>query len=330
MAGMSKLNCECRSGWLALSHEAYLVLAVILMRPVKVHSSIEALVSDPRMTVRVPPAHVPLDRVRSAANAAMEPGPSPALYSVENVWLADIRTSVLVRHYRPSSATHDRAILFCHGGGFVWGSLDTHDGLCRRMAERTGSPVISVDYRLSPEAPFPAAENDVLLVARKVLDGEIAGIDRGCSLSLCGDSAGGYLVFATTARLSADGEPPRRLVLIYPSLDPGCLTASHKRYADGPVLTHDAMKWFWAAHSVPETAPGEFRQSLSRFPPTFVLTAEVDPLCDEGLTLVDDLVSAGVSAKGRVAEGMVHGFLSLPLPQDVRQVWEDEIFGILE
>ncbi|WP_170314603.1 alpha/beta hydrolase [Aquibium carbonis] len=293
------------------------------------HPAIEALVADPRMTVRVPPAHIPLDRIRNAANAAMTVGPAPKMAAVQDLRLGSDGETVPVRVYRPTAALPNQAIVFCHGGGFVWGSLDTHDGLCRRMADRTRSTIVSVDYRLSPDAPFPAAETDVLLAATAVLEGKIAGLDRGCAVSLCGDSAGGYLACDATSRLVSKGLRPHRLVLIYPALDPDCGTDSHERNGAGPVLTSEAMRWFWAAHGIP--AGRHFRDlgNLPDFPPAFLLNADRDPLCDEGQMLLTDLKAAGVDAVGTTAVGMVHGFLSLPLPEDVRSRWENEAFDYL-
>lgn len=279
------------------------------------------------MTVRVPPPHVPLDRIRDAANRAMVVGPSPDLASVEDLRLGSGADRVTVRTYRPDARPADAAILFCHGGGFVWGSLDTHDGLCRRMAKATGKAVVAIDYRLSPEAPFPAAEDDVVLVARSVLAGSVDGLARGCSISLCGDSAGGYLACQAVAGLARLGIEPARLVLIYPALDPRCGTESHTRNADGPVLTSAAMKWFWSAHRPPPEIGWATGRHGRRHPPAFILAAEFDPLHDEAEAFAAQLREMGVDAEFVTAPGLVHGFLSLDIPGSLRDEWEGRIFA---
>ena len=293
------------------------------------HPAIAPLVADPRMTVRVPPPHVSLERIREAANKAMVRGPSPDLASVVDIRLSCGEASVPVRVYRPDREPAESVIVFVHGGGFVWGSLDTHDGLCRRMAKATGKAVVSVDYRLSPEAPFPSAEDDVALVARQVFEGAIDGVSRGCSINLCGDSAGGYLARHAAGRLTGAGIGLERLVLIYPALDPACSAPSHGRNAQGPVLTSAAMKWFWSAHGLTPEHPLDTARDLHRYPPTFLLAAEFDPLHDEAEHFAAELAESGATVEFMTAAGLVHGFLSLDIPLGLRNAWEDRIFGKL-
>lgn len=281
------------------------------------------------MTVRVPPPHVSLERIREAANKAMVRGPSPKLASIADIRLSAGETGVPVRVYRPERGHAESAIVFVHGGGFVWGSLDTHDGLCRRMAQATGKAVVSVDYRLSPEAPFPAAEDDVVVVARQVFEGAVDGVSKGCSISLCGDSAGGYLACYAAGRLISAGIGLERLVLVYPALDPACSAPSHTRNAQGPVLTSEAMKWFWSNHHVPPSHQIRTDCDLNRYPPTFLLAAEFDPLHDEAERFASELAESGADVEFMTAPGLVHGFLSLNIPPSLRDQWEGWIFARL-
>ena len=283
------------------------------------HPAIVPIAADPRMTVRVPPPHVPIRAVRAAADAAMHIGARPAMAAVEDLRVpAD--PPVPVRLYRPRRGAGAPALVYCHGGGFVWGSIETHDGICRRLAARSGAVVISVGYRLSPEHPFPAAEEDAAAVLRHArLEADGLGIDAS-RISVAGDSAGGYLAVHATARAVAEGAPPARLSLAYPALDPDCRSASHAAYADGPVLTAAAMRWFWGCHMREGGAPS--LPPLAGFPPTTIIVAEHDPLRDEGDALARALAVAGVRATSCTAPGLVHGFLSLPLENALTAPWE--------
>lgn len=290
------------------------------------HPAIAPLVADPRMTVRVPPPHVPLNRIRMAANGAMAKGPCPAMASVEDVLLGETDCSVPARIYRPIDHGDDEIVVFCHGGGFVWGSLDTHDGLCRRMAENTRKVVASIDYRLSPEAPYPAAESDVVTAVRAILGGAVAGLKHDCRVSLSGDSAGGYLARHAATTLAGETTQIVRLVLIYPALEPECRTPSHLRNAEGPVLTSDAMKWFWSTHGLTSDARPSASRPLNEDLRVFILAAEFDPLHDEAQQFASDLAKDGASVEFAMAAGMVHGFLSLDIPLDLRDRWESLVF----
>lgn len=293
------------------------------------HPAIAPLVADPKMTVRVPPPHVSLERIREAANKAMARGPSPDLASIADIRLSGGEKAVPVRVYRPDHGPTESVIVFVHGGGFVWGSLDTHDGLCRRMALATGKAVVSVDYRLSPESPFPAAEDDVFVVARQAFEGVIDGVSRGCCISLCGDSAGGYLACHAAGRLIGAGIGLERLALVYPALDPTCSAPSHTRNAQGPVLTSEAMRWFWSNHRVTPEDAFPTGSDSRRYPPTILLAAEFDPLHDEAERFASQLAASGGEVEFMTAPSLVHGFLSLDVPPSLREQWEGWIFARL-
>ena len=202
-------------------------------------------------------------------------------------------------------------MVFFHGSGFVLCSLDTHDGMCRNLCAGTGCVVVSVDYRLAPEAKFPAAPDDCLAATRwAVANAAALGADPG-RVFVAGDSAGGNLAAVTALRIRDEGGP--RLLgqlLIYPVTDyyePG--TPSMIENAEGYGLTRAGMIWFWnhylAAPSDganPHASP--FRAAdLSGLPPALVVTAEYDPLRDEGEYYADRLRQAGVPTQMKRWDG---------------------------
>ncbi|GHF74997.1 alpha/beta hydrolase [Seohaeicola zhoushanensis] len=271
--------------------------------------------ADPRNTVRPPPPHIPLEKVRNAADRAMHQGKIVDLPRVED-HLVDTGThAVRFRLYHPAKDQVRQVIFFFHGGGFVWGSIDTHDGICRRLAALTDAAVISVDYRLSPETPFPGARDDCLAVIRHALDASDGlGINKA-GFALCGDSAGGQIAVSTCAALVAADKLPLHLALIYPTVDPACNSPSQTEFADGPLLTRAAMRWFWDCYlrGVPSSEVVIDDEVFRRFPPTCIVTAENDPLRDEGEMLAARLRGLNIPVEVHRAPGLLHGFLSLAI-----------------
>ncbi len=275
------------------------------------------LLADPRNIVRPPPPHVPMEKVRRAADAAMVQGDAPEMADVSDGTVRLPGRDICFRHYRPNDAAVLPAIFFCHGGGFVWGSIETHDGICRRLAAKTGAAVISVGYRLAPETQFPGPVEDAYGVLREVTsNGGAYGIDP-TNTALCGDSAGGGICVSVAKFAARDAIPLRHLALIYPALDPGCDSASQLALAAGPLLTQEAMRWFWSCYlGALQDRASEFlplhSAYLESFPPTTIATAEYDPLKDEGGALASRLGVHGIDLASERFLGMIHGFLSLP------------------
>lgn len=221
------------------------------------------------------------------------------------------------RLYRPAGDETRGVLVHLHGGGFVFGDLDTHDGQSRRLANRTGLAVLAVDYRRPPEHRFPAAADDAttaLLWVRRHADG--LGLDRS-RVVLCGDSAGANLALVATLR-----EPGhvRATVLVYPFLDPELAGESYVR-EDGGGLSRADARWYWQQYGAspddlthPDLAP--LRSDRARFAtiaePVLVLAAEHDPLIDEDRLLVGRLREAGVDVRLTTYPGMVHGFWRHP------------------
>ena len=229
-----------------------------------------------------------------------------------------------VRVYRRfSSAPRPPAILFLHGGGWVTGDLDSHDGSCRLLADVTGCVVVAVDYRLAPEHPFPAAVDDAVAAYRWVHDHcDDLGTAPG-RVGVMGDSAGGNLaaVVAQVTR-TTDVPAPVAQCLVYPATDARFTTESHDLFAEGFMLTRASMEWF-RNHYAPDPADWDSpllspvrATDLSDLPPAVVVTAGFDPLRDDGRAYADALAAAGVDVRYRCYDDMVHGFFGMGILPD--------------
>jgi acetyl esterase len=225
--------------------------------------------------------------------------------------------SMVLRVYTPRSPGPYPLLVFFHGSGFVLCSLNTHDGMCRNLCAGADCLVVSVDYRLAPEHKFPAAIEDCVFATRWVADHATELNGDAARLVIAGDSAGGNIAAATALRLRDEGGPPLcGQLLLYPVTDyhtPG--TPSYEANAEGYGLTRDTMKWFWDHYltdpseaSNPYAAPLRARD-LSGLPPALVITAEYDPLRDEGERYAERLLEAGVGTALLRCDGMNHGFL---------------------
>ena len=225
------------------------------------------------------------------------------------------------RHYAPPPADGDGRppplLLFLHGGGFVICDLDTHDQVCRVLCRYAGVHVVSVDYRLAPEHPFPAAVEDARAALRWAVEhAESLGADPA-RIAIGGDSAGGNLAAVTCQLAVQDGGPaPACQLLIYPTVDRGVRYPSRDLFADGFFLTRAEMDWFDMHYGAaehpddPRRAPLKAKD-LSGLAPALVVTAGFDPLRDEGEAYATALEAAGVPVKLRRVPGMIHGFVNM-------------------
>lgn len=225
-----------------------------------------------------------------------------------------------LRLYHPHPDTTLPIIVFFHGGGWVSCGLETHDNLCRRLANLSACAVVSVDYRLAPEAPFPAALDDARAALQWVhAQATQLSIDPH-RLAVCGDSAGGNLAVACTllARDPAENLPRiSHQLLFYPVIDAACATPSFDTYATGYLLTGDMMRWFWkqylyspADRDNPLATPA-LANNLSDLPGATIITAQCDPLADEGAMYAKRLLQADVPVQFKNWEGVFHGFASM-------------------
>ncbi|QEG01171.1 Carboxylesterase NlhH [Stieleria maiorica] len=237
-------------------------------------------------------------------------GEGPDLARVEDHTMP---CGVQIRLYCDRSETVP-VTMFFHGGGWVLGNLRTHDALCRRLAKASGCAVVAVDYRLSPEHPFPIPVQDCYRATEYVVEHAARlGVDA-TRLAVTGDSAGGHLAASVAIKARDEAAFPIALqVLMYPVIEPNFDTASYRQYADGFGLTRDSMKWFWrqflggkpaAREAVPCRA-----ESHANLPPALIITAQYDVLRDEGDQYADQLRDAGVDVTHRQQQGMLHAFL---------------------
>jgi acetyl esterase len=208
-------------------------------------------------------------------------------------------------------------LVYFHGGGWARGSLETHDIVCRALANGGGCVVVSVDYRMAPEHKFPAAFEDSLAATRWVADHAAElGIDPR-RLAVGGDSAGGNLAAAVALAARDEGAPAlTHQLLIYPVTDYNFETPSYIDNADGFMLTRSAMQHYWRLYLRDESDAEDYRASplrardFSHLPPALVITAEFDPLRDEGRAYAERLREAGTPVVYREYPGMVHGFVT--------------------
>lgn len=206
-------------------------------------------------------------------------------------------------------------MVFYHGGGFVFGDIETHASLCAEMARVLGLPVVSVEYRLAPEHRWPAAPDDAEAAARWVASSPAELGRTATGLVLCGDSAGGMLTINTAMALRdrpAD-VPVLAQAPLYPLTDPAGRYASFEEFADGYLLTRAAMLWFGDAYraDIAHMRGSPMLAPLAGMPPAVIVTASLDPLRDQGRAYAARLIEAGVPAVYREAVGTVHGFATL-------------------
>lgn len=242
----------------------------------------------------------------------------PAMRDVRNLTIDGPGGPLPLRIYRPhGDGSALPMIVFAHGGGFVFCDLDSHDEFCRSMAEGVGAVVVSVDYRLAPEHPAPAAHDD-MRAALTWAAGHAAEFGGDpATLVVAGDSAGGNLA-ATVALAVRDGAGPALAaqLLIYPVIDDDFETESYRRFGTGYYNTADAMRWYWqqyAPHGTddPRLVPTR-ADTLTGLPPAVVVTAELDPPCSSGDNYARSLANAGVPVRHRRYDGLFHGFLTIP------------------
>jgi acetyl esterase len=208
-------------------------------------------------------------------------------------------------------------LAFFHGGGFTIGDLDSHDMQCRTLCHELGAVVLSSDYRLAPESPFPAAAEDAIAATRWAREkvAELGG--DPARLAVGGDSAGGNLAAVVTQQLRGEEPGIAAQLLIYPVTDLVSERPSHRENGRGYFLTIDEMEWFHANY-LPDAEAGRdplasplHADDLAGLPPAVIATAEFDPLRDDGDAYAEALVAAGVRVIHRRFDGLVHGFFGL-------------------
>lgn len=270
----------------------------------------------------IPPMHSepPPQARESYRNRRFFSQPEPPWMSlVHDRCIDGPRGRLPVRVYRAAAGNDTRAALvYFHGGGWVIGDLDTHDILCRQLAAAAGIVVVSVDYALAPEHPFPAALDDCVAATRWVRDhAQDLSVDSD-RIGVGGDSAGGNLAAAVAIALREANEHWLRFqLLIYPATDMRMNTESYRRNSEGYLLTAESMRWFRGHYSPAESQWNDWRASplvaatLRDLPAALVITAGFDPLRDDGLQYADALSAAGNRVQYVCFERQIHGFMNM-------------------
>ena len=261
------------------------------------------------------PQQARADRIASGhANAGViEP-----VAHIEDRLIPGLAGEIPIRIYTPDGSAPFPVLVFFHGGGWVTGNIETHDPLCRSLANRAGCIVVSVDYRLAPEYKHPAAVEDAYAATVWVADNAAQFGGDPHRLIVCGDSAGGHLATVATF-LAHENDGPKILhqLLIYPVTNTATQeTKSYLKFAEGLNLTREGMIWF-RNHYIGDEADAQhlyasplLAQDLSGLPPATVITAEFDVLHDEGRAYAERLAAAGVPVSYRCYGGMLHGFVT--------------------
>jgi acetyl esterase len=278
----------------------------------QVRSLLERAARSPLPPYHTVPAYV-ARRIYRDTRAALAPEPPAA-----EVRLLVFDGRLAVRSYRPVGSRDAvlPALVYFHGGGWTIGDLDTHDVVCRQLALGANCAVLSVDYRLAPEAPFPAAVEDCIAATSYVFENSSSLKIDSARIAVGGDSAGGNLaaVVALNAR-DAGGPPIAFQLLVYPATDQRCIHSSHEKNGQGHLLTSDAITFFRACY-LPDSkdwidwrASPLLAASHAGLPPAYLITAGYDPLIDEGRAYAQCLEKSGVPVTYQEYPGMVHGFL---------------------
>src|SRR5262245_19615804 len=277
------------------------------------HPSAEAILPMFKEVIQITPDSDAAE-VRATMAAATVEMPVYPLHSVE----AQMAGDVPVRIYRPSDERDLGVLVWFHGGGWVLGSLDSHDNVCRQMSDEAGVVVVSVDYRLAPEAKFPGALDDCVASWTWAAK-EIASLGGDPNrMVIGGDSAGGNLAAAACLVLRDESGPaPVAQLLVYPVTDYEFESASMRDNAVGYGLERGDMEWFYKQYAADAEECCDWRISplrapdVSGLPPALVITAEYDPLRDQGNAYAARLADAGVPTELRCVDGVFHGFFSM-------------------
>jgi acetyl esterase len=250
---------------------------------------------------------------------------------VEDLAIPGPAGKIELRSYVPTADRSLPVVVYYHGGGFALGDLDTHDRICRRLARASGAIVVAVDYRLAPEHPFPAAVDDAFTALGWVHDhaAELGGDPS--RLAVAGDSAGGNLAAVMTLRARDEGSPPLVFqLLVYPATNLADFdTASHEAFREGYLLSRSFMVLNRGRYLPSEEqrrdpyASPLFDDDLSGLPPALIITAQFDPLRDEGEAYGHRLQAAGVTVTISRYEGVVHGFFGVSAFRKGRRAVDD-------
>ncbi|MCP4005380.1 MAG: alpha/beta hydrolase [bacterium] len=270
-----------------------------------------------RVPGELPSVHDSREQMR--AMTARLDRPHPKLAHKENRSIPGPEGDIAVRVYKPRDAAPRLPVLcYFHGGGWVQGDLDTHDGVCGKLAAWGQCLVVSVDYRLAPEHKFPAAVDDAIAAYKWLVQNANQFGGNPERVGVAGDSAGGNLSAALCQAIAEQGgRGPRCQVLIYPALDFRLNTQSHDELRDAYVIPRERIVWYTEMYLKDPSQSRHVRASpllaldLRGQPPAYIVTCGFDPLRDEGASYSEKLRAAGVEVRHREFEGQIHAFVSL-------------------
>jgi acetyl esterase len=261
----------------------------------------------------------PLDASRAISDQLQLPWAEggPLMHGTEERWVFAQGRRVLCRLHRPNADPDLPVLVWFHGGGWVWSSIDTHDRLVRELAASGQVATINVDYSLAPEAKFPRAVLECADAVRQIaLHAREWGLDPG-RIAVGGDSAGGTLALATALLLrDTNGPQLRALLAVYPVTDAGCDTLTYQEFAEGYGLTRAAMQAYWGQYLRDEAdrfnpLASPLCADATDLPSSYVIVAELDVLRDEGIAMAEKMKAAGVEVTLDICPGVLHGFMRL-------------------
>lgn len=278
-----------------------------------------------------PPPDVAKMRAWALESQRLLGGQPEAVGSVRETTAPGSAGPIPLRVYRSGAPVNRMTVLYAHGGGWVTGSLDSHDTLCRSLVNRLAATLVAVDYRLAPEHAYPAALDDFDAAWRWLqADASAHGIDASC-VAVAGDSSGANLAAGLTHRLRARGDTqPALQILLYPALDATCASASYREFSTGHNLSHKQMAWYWdryvgaASRDDAQLSPIA-AADLGGLAPAVVAVAEGDVLRDDGLVYAQRLADSGVPVELIRCAGMIHGFLRWTGAVPAARTWLDAI-----
>lgn len=297
------------------------------------HPALRELIDEKLANTTAPQWHLPTEDVRTSFRALWSPSMTGApveIARVENRTLDTDAGAVRVRVFTPEADGPMPIMMYFHGGGYVKGGLDETDAFCRRLARTTGNVVVSVDYRLAPEHPYPAALDDAYHSSLWAYQNAEAVGGTKDSFSVCGESAGGNLAAVVCLLARSDEEiEVSRQILLQPVVDFTLSFPSIDMPASECLVPREDLAWYYEGYYGGDTSDFRvspvFADDLSGLPPDLIITAEHDTLRDEGKAYADRLQSSGVPTRYSCYSGMIHGFLQMAGLVDEAQAAIDEI-----
>ena len=260
----------------------------------------------------------PLEARQQMLSLSPPVDPELSVRKVDDLRISGPLNEIPIRLYYPEGTSPYPVIVYFHGGGWVIGNLETHNAICHALAKTSGCLVAAVDYRLAPEHRYPAAIEDAYAATSWICKNAGRIQADPLRMAVMGESAGGAL--ATVVSMMARDQDDRRIalqVLVYPVTDNNFNTSSYLNYGEGYSLTRDLMIWFWNHYLGNKENAGQpyasplRAENLSNLPDALILTAEYDPLCDEGESYAKKLQESGVNVTLTRYDGMIHGFFRM-------------------